>query len=84
MFNQIRQNYNIGVEILIIIGLVILAAALSFVLFTFGYWLIVLILEGFFNFILPFSWWYSFGAWLIALVLSMFILPGKLIQINRD
>lgn len=62
MFKNFFYNHGIFATVLVGIGLLILAAALSFVLFTFGYWVICLILEGFFGFILPFSWWYSLGA----------------------
>ena len=56
-----------------IIGIIILYLVISFFAFTFGYWLITLILAGFFNFILPFWWSYAFGAWLIAFILGSFI-----------
>ena len=59
--------------VLLIIALIIVMAIVSFLAFTFGYWLITLILAGFFNFILPFSWWYSLGAWLICLIIGIFI-----------
>lgn len=65
-----------------IIGIIILGLAFSLILFTFGYWIITLILATFFGFLLPFSFWYSLGAWLIALVLSAFILPSNLIHIR--
>lgn len=63
-----------------ILGLLLIILAISFLFFTFGYWLITLILAGFFGFILPFSWWYSLGAWLIALIAGAFILPTKTIK----
>lgn len=77
-----RDINNPVLAFFLILGFVILALAISFVGFTFGYWLITLILAGFFNFVLPFSWWYSLGAWLIALILGVFILPGRLTSSN--
>lgn len=73
-------NMKTPTMIVVIIGLIIISLMLSFCIFTFGYWLIALILEGFFSFILPFSWWYALGAWLIALVINVCLLPGLLIS----
>ena len=80
MINKIKNNL-FGITstlgfVLTIIGLIFLGLVLSYALFTLGYWLISLILLGFFNFILPFSFWYSFGAWLILLIIGFFIAPG--------
>ena len=80
MWSRWRGTYGTIAAILMIIGFFILALAVSFVLFTFGYWLITLILATFFNFILPFSWWYSLGAWLITLIAGALILPSKVIN----
>ena len=81
---KIKRNYSLPVTILIIILVAALVIGASFLVFTFGYWLITLILAGFFNFILPFSWWYSFGAWLIGLIVGIFIFGGLNFKINRE
>ena len=73
-----RDISNPVLAFFFILGFIVLALAVSFVGFTFGYWLITLILAGFFNFVLPFSWWYSLGAWLITLILGAFVLPSRL------
>ena len=67
-----------GFYIPVVIGLIILAIAFSLAWFTFGYWLITLVLAYFFNFILPFSWDYALGGWLIALILGTFIIPFRI------
>ena len=64
------------VFVLSIIFIVIGYLVLSFLGFTFGYFLITLLLEGFFNFILPFSLWYALGAWLIFIICQLFITTG--------
>lgn len=79
MWSKWAGAYGAVAAVFMIIGFFILALAISFVLFTFGYWLITLILATFFNFILPFSWWYSLGAWLISLIAGALILPSKAI-----
>lgn len=75
MWNKIK-NHNLLELIGIFLGLFLLFLTVSFLLFTFGYWLITLILFNFFSFILPFSLQYAFGAWLIFLIISFFCIPG--------
>ena len=82
MFNRFYRM-STPAFILTIIGLIILGLALSLVLFTFGYWLITLILLAFFSYTLPFSFIYALGGWLIALVVGIFILPWG-IHFNRN
>ena len=73
---KIRLNpYSLSTAsfVLSIIGIILLYLICSFLFFTFGYWLITLILPVFFAVTLPFTWWYALGAWLIGLVFSLFI-----------
>lgn len=82
--NKIVDRFSTPVIVVIVICGLIAILAISFLAFTFGYWLITLILAGFFNFILPFSWWYSFGAWLIGLIIGVFIFGGLNFKIERE
>ena len=55
------------------ISAIILIVILSFLLFSFGSWIITLIALHFFNFIIPFKWSYALGAWLILSIIKIFI-----------
>lgn len=84
MFKKIKEwNFGLIPTIFAVIGIILLAAALSFVGFALGYWLITLILATFFEFTLPFTWGYAFGGWLICIILYIFIAPGIFVSGNR-
>lgn len=84
MWSKWRGTYGTIAAIFMILGFIILFLAINFALFTFGYWIITLILATFFNFILPFSWWYSLGVWLIVLVAGAFIIPTGRTLVSRE
>lgn len=77
MFKKIfeARGFNAISMFFIWLGIVILAVALSLAWFTFGYWLITLILPIFFEITIPFSWNYALGGWLIAIIIGSFITP---------
>ena len=66
------------------LGIIILATLISFGLFAFSYWLIVLILPIFFDITLPFSWRYAFGGWLIWLVITGALLPREALHSHKE
>lgn len=80
MFKDFFYDHGIFATILVGIGLLILIFAADFAIFTLAYWLVTIILGAFFNFVLPFSWWYSLGAWLITLVAIFLALPGSFVK----
>lgn len=83
MFKKfLNGSLNLISTIVIILGLGILFACLSLAWFTFGYWLITLILAEFFNYMLPFSYTYALGGWLISLIIGVFISPLFGLRIN--
>ena len=73
IFNN--KGFSILAKIFIIIGFILLVAVVSLTWFTFGYWLITLILADFFTFYLPFSFTYAFGGWMIWIIISTIFLP---------
>lgn len=73
IFNN--KSFNTLAKIFIIMGFILLVTAVSLAWFTFGYWLITLILVDYFAFYLPFSFTYAFGGWLIWIIISTIFFP---------
>lgn len=74
-YNNYFKNNNTTILITIIACALIIG--LSFLLFTFGYWLITLIAAQVFNFIIPFEWTYALGAYAILIIIKLFMLPSS-------
>lgn len=86
MFKKIFESRGFSAVSLFFIwvGIVILAVALSLAWFTFGYWLITLILPTFFGVTIPFSWSYALGGWLIAIIIGSFVTPLLKVNIHNN
>jgi len=74
-YNNYYFKDNITNAVVIIIACILLIG-LSFLSFTFGYWLITLIAAQVFNFIIPFEWTYSLGAYAILITVKLFMLSS--------